>query len=244
MEDDDLFRWDKLLARKSGMIITDTNTTGQSKDIVLIRYWMLCGNPNSDEPMKSFTFLQPVPHFVCKPFDKEEVANNLNRDLRDQPEEFQNWVAISKDLMSRYGGEVMDSQPWSCVVCKKPSTTLRSSHATFLSPQPGASIKGFIPMILSVAIPVCPRSDNQGVCSDTGHVMARNYAVAIEIHNPWRIWDQMKACQKCKNTSNIQLCGGCKLVGYCSKECQTQSWASHKEICKLAKKNKEMKWDT
>jgi len=30
----------------------------------------------------------------------------------------------------------------------------------------------------------------------------------------------------------VQRCGGCKIIGYCSKKCQHEDWNSHKKLCK------------
>ncbi|KAK0498174.1 hypothetical protein EDD18DRAFT_1156687 [Armillaria luteobubalina] len=41
----------------------------------------------------------------------------------------------------------------------------------------------------------------------------------------------------CPNDAT-QFCGGCFLVGYCSKECQTEHWKYHKQDCKNPLKSK------
>ena len=39
----------------------------------------------------------------------------------------------------------------------------------------------------------------------------------------------------------LKTCMGCKIVKYCSKECQKQNWKSHKEACQyVAKLTKEI----
>lgn len=30
----------------------------------------------------------------------------------------------------------------------------------------------------------------------------------------------------------LSVCGRCKMVHYCGKECQTADWATHKKVCK------------
>lgn len=34
------------------------------------------------------------------------------------------------------------------------------------------------------------------------------------------------------STGSLALCGGCKQVRYCSRDCQTRAWKSHKNYCK------------
>mmetsp|Transcript_2450 Transcript_2450/g.3767 ORF Transcript_2450/g.3767 Transcript_2450/m.3767 type:complete len:89 (+) Transcript_2450:52-318(+) len=40
------------------------------------------------------------------------------------------------------------------------------------------------------------------------------------------------AASGCKNTQNLQLCGRCKRVRYCSRECQVKHHKLHKNPCK------------
>lgn len=40
------------------------------------------------------------------------------------------------------------------------------------------------------------------------------------------------ACAHCGERKGTQLCGGCKKVSYCGKECQRAQWSSHKLECK------------
>lgn len=45
-----------------------------------------------------------------------------------------------------------------------------------------------------------------------------------------------KKCNICKKTASFSnkllLCGGCKKIFYCNKECQKKDWHKHKSICK------------
>lgn len=46
-------------------------------------------------------------------------------------------------------------------------------------------------------------------------------------------------CPVCSQTSNLLLCGGCKVVSYCGVEHQTSDRPSHKSVCKEVKKTRE-----
>ena len=39
-------------------------------------------------------------------------------------------------------------------------------------------------------------------------------------------------CSACKSSDNLSKCGGCKVMHYCSKECQRSDWKIHKSFCK------------
>jgi len=39
-------------------------------------------------------------------------------------------------------------------------------------------------------------------------------------------------CKKDGKRTEMKLCGGCKRVHYCSKDCQLNDWKSHKKTCK------------
>ncbi|KAI0361646.1 hypothetical protein OH77DRAFT_1417912 [Trametes cingulata] len=39
-------------------------------------------------------------------------------------------------------------------------------------------------------------------------------------------------CRQLKPKESIKMCGGCKVMGYCSKECQKADWKEHKPICR------------
>ena len=69
-------------------------------------------------------------------------------------------------------------------------------------------------MVVSVALPCCPQPEYDGACSDPSWYIALEHGRKITVTDPWKNWDQMKTCQECGSTSNIQLCGGCKLIGY------------------------------
>jgi hypothetical protein len=44
-----------------------------------------------------------------------------------------------------------------------------------------------------------------------------------------------RPCACCEKLTQI-FCAGCKIVSYCSKDCQKKDWALHKIACKLSEK--------
>lgn len=55
-------------------------------------------------------------------------------------------------------------------------------------------------------------------------------------------------CAKCAKPASedvkLKVCGGCGEVGYCSKECQTSDWKTHKKFCKKKHKAGETAGET
>ena len=46
-----------------------------------------------------------------------------------------------------------------------------------------------------------------------------------------KILDSFQQCHRCGVIGSFPACGNCKLVAYCSKECQRSDWKSHKLQC-------------
>ncbi|XP_062588474.1 uncharacterized protein LOC134250137 [Saccostrea cucullata] len=44
--------------------------------------------------------------------------------------------------------------------------------------------------------------------------------------------DPLPICANCKNQSALLRCSGCRIVYYCSNDCQTSDWDKHKTSCK------------
>eukprot|EP00026_Physarum_polycephalum_P012855 Phypoly_transcript_13196.p1 GENE.Phypoly_transcript_13196~~Phypoly_transcript_13196.p1 ORF type:complete len:268 (+),score=35.33 Phypoly_transcript_13196:70-873(+) len=60
------------------------------------------------------------------------------------------------------------------------------------------------------------------------------------IHNirrfvPPQEYIESESCCKedCQKSEGLKKCSGCKYAKYCSRECQKQAWANHKQSCKL-----------
>lgn len=62
----------------------------------------------------------------------------------------------------------------------------------------------------------------------------RDYGSSMPVHTI--NIDKMIGCAKCgKEAQVLMRCASCKLVKYCSRECQKQDWAQHRELCKAIK---------
>lgn len=49
---------------------------------------------------------------------------------------------------------------------------------------------------------------------------------------------KLLGCMICRAQENLKKCSGCKVIYYCSRECQKKDWSSHKIICGPELKNK------
>ena len=45
------------------------------------------------------------------------------------------------------------------------------------------------------------------------------------------------ACQVCGKAEKLSACSGCKLIKYCSKDCQKDNWPRHKKLCPSLKES-------
>lgn len=41
------------------------------------------------------------------------------------------------------------------------------------------------------------------------------------------------ACNEIKDCTSLMKCGGCRVVQYCSEDCQRADWPVHKDQCKI-----------
>ena len=51
-----------------------------------------------------------------------------------------------------------------------------------------------------------------------------------------RTANKQHMCKACQKEGEVKVCKRCKLATYCSKECQTADWPSHKEDCNRQRK--------
>ncbi|KZO91875.1 hypothetical protein CALVIDRAFT_567893 [Calocera viscosa TUFC12733] len=55
-----------------------------------------------------------------------------------------------------------------------------------------------------------------------------------------KYYDGCRYCGKTKEEAKLQLCAGCGLHRYCSKDCQRKAWPKHKEMCQQNQRNMQL----
>lgn len=54
----------------------------------------------------------------------------------------------------------------------------------------------------------------------------------VEVREGAQAQQGTRMCQSCCGAGSLKLCQGCRLVRYCSKECQRRDWPVHKAFCR------------
>lgn len=101
------------------------------------------------------------------------------------------------------------------------------------SPLHWAIVKGFGEaakiLIENGADPEMPAGNN---LTPLGIAVAQNHpALAKFLKSVIKSRSGCSVCAKKKDECKLMHCGGCKIVYYCSKECQTSDWKDHKPVC-------------
>eukprot|EP01130_Rhizamoeba_saxonica_P003838 TRINITY_DN1591_c0_g1_i1.p1 TRINITY_DN1591_c0_g1~~TRINITY_DN1591_c0_g1_i1.p1 ORF type:complete len:171 (+),score=26.15 TRINITY_DN1591_c0_g1_i1:45-515(+) len=52
----------------------------------------------------------------------------------------------------------------------------------------------------------------------------------------------MTVCEKCDKSRDLNACGNCESVFYCSVACQKSDWRHHKPLCPLAAAARQQGW--
>ncbi|KAJ7184545.1 hypothetical protein C8R46DRAFT_1064376 [Mycena filopes] len=98
----------------------------------------------------------------------------------------------------------------------------------------------FVPSLLAPeleSIDTLLRQSNKSVPKSVryevlGSKVSRPDLSAKEAKNPDA--RQCARCDKTGTTKDLLLCSRCRLIHYCSRECQKQAWPTHKIVCKKA----------
>ncbi|PVH75822.1 hypothetical protein DL98DRAFT_657892 [Cadophora sp. DSE1049] len=117
----------------------------------------------------------------------------------------------------------------------QPAKEILHSAVPLLSPNKERMQSDFEPTVIDIASPICISG---GACDRKAEEAAHKLQREMLITKPWQEFEMSKTCDRCGRKSGVMLCGGCKGIAYCSKECQTKSWPEHKERCKRARREK------
>ncbi len=140
----------------------------------------------------------------------------LNFDDKDD-QEMKSYLG---SLARNFWGELMAEGPFKCVVCG--SQASGGSNHPFLCQE----------AILDTYFPVCDRSPCEirvvQTREDTVHQFLQDAGVGLG--TPGSRFK--RSCEVCGKTSQIRKCGRCKIIQYCSIQCQKTDWPSHKSDCR------------
>ncbi|KAE9376054.1 hypothetical protein N431DRAFT_556319 [Stipitochalara longipes BDJ] len=190
------------------------------EETVTVRYLVICGKHTPDGFREKFDYSAQAPPSLCKPHNDNEPG----------PDPDATGVFITS-LIDRHNEEILCSRVWRCVTCGKRAKNLLHSAVPILSPNAERATADFEPTILDNATPICVSG---GACDRNAEKMVQDFAKNNLIQRPWQELDLSKTCDKCGKKSGVKVCSGCKLIAYCSKECQAQSWPTHKKQCRRA----------
>ena len=58
---------------------------------------------------------------------------------------------------------------------------------------------------------------------------------ATKVPTPTPVLNKCHQCGKADAQTELSICSGCRLVCFCSKDCQAKAWPDHRKKCKAAK---------
>ncbi|KAG4423545.1 hypothetical protein IFR04_003368 [Cadophora malorum] len=186
------------------------------------KFIVFCGDPAVGG--HQFTYAAVAPTVLCTPHTDED----------SKPDRDDTGVFLTS-LVEAHHNEILQSQAWRCVSCNKPAKELLHCAVPLLSPHKPTMLPGFEPTVIDIASPICISG---GACDRKAEEAAHKVQKEGFITKPWQEFDDSKTCDRCGRKSGVKLCGGCKVIAYCSKECQTESWPGHKKQCKRAKQER------
>ena len=125
------------------------------------------------------------------------------------------------DMCNRYTAKLRREAKFKCC-CGRPATNFVGQPQWFGKDDPGQSV------IFDQPIPICQR----GVCETLAHQKHRQRVRDCENETGESIKDRdILLCAVCGQLSSGSKCGRCRVVSYCSKDCQRAHWPQHKQFC-------------
>jgi hypothetical protein len=160
----------------------------------------------------------------------------LQRDVSSRSE----WEAFMDQVVHEHHRELLEAYPWKCK-CGLPATTL-VHHPVVLRHREGDFL------IRNHPIPVCVEgtpcwTSTVELNRDLMSTLTVIYPGSNDSLMPERT--SLKRCAYCAKADtyafdSLKMCGRCKVVCYCSSECQVADWPNHKKVCRhiAARNNK------
>jgi len=133
----------------------------------------------------------------------------------------------TKVMLSRGGATVL-SEVYLCGLCKK------------FVPYPVDCFHCRLPVPTDAAIPIVVRCSKDGRFSKDGGEDERAMVVFCSVKCQKELSrelfsqgsDTKRECNYCKKGERrMKKCSRCKLIRYCSRECQGADWIEHKSVC-------------
>lgn len=145
-------------------------------------------------------------------------------------------------MIQQYQDEVLSAVPFCCVACG------RAADALFHMPT--AHLQGADPVIFDIPTPYCGSSacedfamaKAKAAAGNLGHGSRRRFAESCtgargapkykDLNHLAHV--ELTACVICGDSVNVQRCGRCKIVPYCSTYCQKVGLGFGSGVCELS----------
>jgi hypothetical protein len=153
-------------------------------------------------------------------------------------------VAFMNQLVHEHHRDILDAYPWRCIECGRPATALIHHPMSLLHCDVN-------PRIRDLPVSVCYDGTFcwNNALRNREVFMNHLYASPVGRFTP-DISDTWIRCGHCAKADtyafdSLKMCGRCKVVCYCSSECQAADWPNHKKVCKhIAASNNNDNTDT
>ncbi|KAF9482383.1 hypothetical protein BDN70DRAFT_875130 [Pholiota conissans] len=160
--------------------------------------------------------------------------------IRGDSDQIDEWA---RTLLASMYKDLKHTDNWTCEICGDPARDAKYDIA----------IRTHLPTpdIVLYIHSICEEGNN--LCTKTLQVQSDHMASLGGLSPGFMDRNRLKpaskpfplsgSCLNCQEDNTVNStpsrCGGCKLVRYCSTECQSADWKRHKKICKVIK---SVKW--
>ncbi|KAF9007921.1 hypothetical protein BDQ17DRAFT_178487 [Cyathus striatus] len=164
-----------------------------------------------------------------------ELQATIPEDIEDNLQQLVIWA---NNLIQLVATDLKHTNQWGCMMCQRPATEVKLASQSF--------IHYAKPYIILHMFQLCRAGDNRcslevnNICSASR--LASNGVLRSPIEFPkatGRRYSLSSSCANCLQDDtareDISRCGGCKLVRYCSRECQQVDWPRHSSVCNIVR---------